>query len=75
MIGVGLQGGSGRGLTSNEVMNDEAIMTQVCLRGHVNTVPFVIERSIKRYVEMWLTPNLCMTTAVDRPKCLCMVPA
>ena len=47
-----MQGGSGRGLTSSEVMNDEATVTQVCLRGHVNTVPFVIERSIKRYRNM-----------------------
>ena len=55
--GVGSQGGSGRGLTSSEVMNDEATMTQVCLRGHVNTVPFVIERSIKRYLKSWLHPT------------------
>ncbi|KAL3137671.1 hypothetical protein ABBQ38_004946 [Trebouxia sp. C0009 RCD-2024] len=39
--------GAGRGLTSSEVMNDEATLTRVSLRGHVNTVPFVIERSIK----------------------------
>lgn len=71
IIGVGMQGGSGRGLTSSEVMNDEATMTQVCLRGHVNTVPFVIERSIKRYLKMWLTPNSRMSIAVVLTKYLC----
>ncbi|KAL3150757.1 hypothetical protein ABBQ32_000532 [Trebouxia sp. C0010 RCD-2024] len=42
-----VESGVGRGLTSSEVMNDEATLTRVSLRGHVNTVPFVIERSIK----------------------------
>ena len=44
-----MQGGSGRGLTSSEVLNDEATSARVCLRGHVNGKPFAIERSIKRY--------------------------
>ncbi|KAL0033719.1 hypothetical protein WJX77_002381 [Trebouxia sp. C0004] len=41
------EGGSGRGLTSSEVLNDEATSAHVCLRGHVNGKPFAIERSIK----------------------------
>ena len=44
-----MQGGSGRGLTSSEVLNDEATSARVCLRGHVNGKTFAIERSIKRY--------------------------
>lgn len=54
-----MQSGAGRGLTSSEVMNDEATLTRVSLRGHVNTVPFVIERSIKRY------PMVCMDMGVN----------
>ncbi|KAL0029555.1 hypothetical protein WJX79_003952 [Trebouxia sp. C0005] len=41
------EGGSGRGLTSSEVLHDEANSARVCLRGHVNGKPFAIERSIK----------------------------
>ncbi|KAL0053768.1 hypothetical protein WJX82_010500 [Trebouxia sp. C0006] len=41
------EGGSGRGLTSSEVLNDEATSARVCLRGHVNGKTFAIERSIK----------------------------
>ena len=43
-----VQGGSGRGLTSSEVLNDEATSARVCLRGHVNGEPFTVERTIKR---------------------------
>lgn len=72
MIEMGLQGGSGRGLTSSEVMNDEAAMTRVCLRGHVNTVPFVIERSIKRYPQDVINTQLMhdYNTSVS-PQYLC----
>ncbi|KAA6423047.1 MAG: hypothetical protein FRX49_07035 [Trebouxia sp. A1-2] len=46
------EGGSGRGLTSSEVLHDEANSARVCLRGHVNGKPFAIERSIKRHVDL-----------------------
>ena len=61
--GGALQGGYGRGLTSSEVMNDESTLTRVCLRGHVNTLPFVIERSVKRYVTLcgWTDDNMRYT--------------
>lgn len=44
----GVQGGTGRGLTSSEVLNDEASFARVCLRGQVNGEPFAVERTIKR---------------------------
>ena len=49
-----VQGGAGRGLTSSEVLNDEATQARVCLRGQANGLPFLIERSVKRSASCFL---------------------
>lgn len=41
------EGGSGRGLTSSEVLHDASKLARVCLQGRVNGQPFLIERTIK----------------------------
>ena len=44
----GLQGGSSRGLTAADVVNDGAKTARVRIDGAVNGVPFVVERSTRR---------------------------
>ena len=43
-----LQGGSSRGLTAADVVNDGAKTARVRVDGAVNGVPFVVERSTRR---------------------------
>lgn len=42
------QGGGGRGLTKNDVVNDEAKSARVRVEGIVNGVSFMVERTAKK---------------------------
>jgi hypothetical protein len=43
-----MQGGGSRGLTSADVVNDEAKIATVRVTGKANGEPFVVERSVRR---------------------------
>ena len=57
------QGGSSRGLTAADVVNDGAKTARVRIDGAVNGVPFVVERSTRRWSNClfnidWSPPQL-----------------
>jgi len=45
------QGGFGRGLTNADVVNDDAAAARVALRGEVNGQPFLVERTVRPWVQ------------------------